>query len=74
MLKGSSQHLAAATAAAAVVVRPSRRCVLKVWQALPLHSKPIHLRRMTRLLGEADAHISSGACISGRSDQHHHRL
>ena len=42
MLKGSSSHLpAAATAAAAVVVRPSRRRVLKALQALPLHA--LHL-------------------------------
>ena len=36
LLKGSLQHLPAATAAAAVVVRPSRRRVLKAVQALPL--------------------------------------
>ena len=38
MLKGQLQHLPAATAAAAVVVRPSRRRVLKALQALPLQA------------------------------------
>ena len=37
------QHLPAATAAAAVVVRPSRRRVLKALQALPLALQALHL-------------------------------
>ena len=43
VLKGSSStyHLPAATAAAAVVMRPSRRRVLKALQALPLQA--LHL-------------------------------
>ena len=60
MLKGSSStfQVPAATAAAVVVVRPSRRRVLKALQALLLqafhlyftsHTKPVHLRRMTCL-------------------------
>jgi hypothetical protein len=38
------QHLPAATAAAAVVVRPSRRRVLKCLQALPLQALHLALR------------------------------
>ena len=45
MLKGSSSsstfHVPAATAVAAVVVRPSRRRVLRALQALPLQA--LHL-------------------------------
>jgi hypothetical protein len=58
------QHLPAATAAAAVVVRPSRRRALKAPQALPLEAVylayeagPFDLRRVTCLLGPADAHL-----------------
>ena len=41
VLKGSSRYLPAATAAAAVVMRPLRRRVLKALQALPLEA--LHL-------------------------------
>ena len=57
------QHLPAATAATAVVVRPSRRRVLKALvaalplQALHLAYEAGHLRRMTCLLGPADANL-----------------
>ena len=45
MLKGSSSAAPSiATAAAAVVVRPSRRRVLKAFQALPLHALHLALR------------------------------
>ena len=58
MLKGSTStfQVPAATAAAAVVVRPSSRRVLKALQALPLqalhlaYEAGVHLRRMPCLL------------------------
>ena len=63
----------------AVVVRPSRRRVLKALQALPLqalhlaYEAAVDLRRMTcAYLGQRTP-ISGGDLISSRSDHHGHR-
>ena len=73
MLKGSSQHLPAATAAAAEVVRPSRHRVLKALQGLPLQALHLAYKAGPSATYDVPAWASGrpSRVVCGSHQQHH---
>ena len=72
------QHLPAATAAAVVAVRPSRRILKALHQALSLQALDLAYEAGPFATYDVPAwasgcSISGGGLISSRSDQHGHR-